>query len=185
VPTGRLDEGLAAWKRAAELDPVTPIVNLGPAFILMLQRQYDRAIEELGKLFELDPNFPWTRLCLGWAYLQKGDYDRATTELEQANLLPWRDGHLGHAYAVSGQPEKARKLIEELQAGSQPEHQVPHHLAMIYFGLGETDKAFECLTEACEKRSTQLWWVKTLPELDSVRTDPRYQAILRRMNLAD
>ena len=64
LPAGRLDEGLAAWKRAAELDPVTPIVNFGPAFILMLQRQSDRAIEELGKVFELDPNFPWTRLCL-------------------------------------------------------------------------------------------------------------------------
>ena len=185
LPAGRLDEGLAAWKRAVELDPVTPIVNFGPAFILMLQRQSDRAIEELGKVFELDPNFPWTRLCLGWAYLQKGDYDRAATELEQANLPPWRDGHLGYAYAVSGQAEKARKLIEELQAGSQPEHQTPYHLAMIHFGLGETDKAFEWLDKACEKRSTQLWWIKTLPELDSVRTDPRYQAILRRMNLAD
>ncbi len=56
---------------------------------------------------------------------------------------------------------------------------------MIYFGLGERDKAFECLDKAWELRSTQLVWINLFPELDSVRSDPRFQAILRRMNLAD
>ena len=185
VPTRRLDEALTSWKRAAELDPVTPVVNLGPALILILQRQYDLAIEEVGKLFELDPSFHWAHYCMGSAYLQKGYYDKAIAALEQMNLPPWRDGHLGYAYGVAGQPEKARKLIEELRVGSQPEHQAPYHLAMIYFGLGELDKAFEWLDKACEQRSTQLWWIKVIPELDSVRSDPRFQAILRRMNLAD
>ena len=185
TPTGRLDEALAVWQRAAELDPVTPVVNMGPALIPILQRQYDRAIEEIGKLFELDPNFHWAHYCLGSVHLQKGDYEKAIAALERMNLPPWRDGHLGYAYAVAGQQEKARKLIDELQSGSQPEHQVPYHLAMIYFGLGETDKAFECLTKACEHRSTQLWWIKVIPEFDRVRADPRFQAILRRMNLAD
>ena len=185
LPTGRLDEALASWKRAAELDPVTPVVNLGPAFILILQRQYDRAMEEVGRLFELDPSFHWAHYCMGSAHLQKGDYDKAIAALEQMNLPPWRDGYLGYAYAVAGQPEKARKLIEELQAGSQPEHQAPYHLAMIYFGLGEPDKALEWLDKACEARSTQLWWIRVLPELDSVRSDARFQAILRSMNLAD
>ena len=76
-------------------------------------------------------------------------------------------------------------MIEELQTGSRPEHQVPYHLAMIYFGLGEKDKAFECLNKACDLRSTQLIWINLIPELDSVRSDPRFQDILRRMNLAD
>ena len=56
---------------------------------------------------------------------------------------------------------------------------------MIYFGLGEQDKAFECLDKAFEERSTQLFWIKVLPELDAVRDDPRFQDLLRRMNLAD
>ena len=56
---------------------------------------------------------------------------------------------------------------------------------MIYFGLGEPDKALEWLDKACEARSPQLFWIKTLPQLDSVRSDPRFQDILRRMNLAD
>ena len=62
---------------------------------------------------------------------------------------------------------------------------MPYHLAMIYFGLGEDDIAFEYLNKACELRSTQLVWIKSAPELDSVRSDPRFQDILRRMNLAD
>ena len=185
VPLGRLDEAYSEGKRAAELDPVTPVVNVGPAVILFLQRQYDRAIEELQKALELDPNYFWTHYCLGTAYLQKGDYSKAIAALDRGNLPPFRDGHLGYAHAVSGQPEKARKLIDELHAGSQPEHLAPYHLAMIYFGLGENDKAFEWLDKACEQRSLQLFWIKTLPELDSVRSDPRFQNILRRMNLAD
>ena len=185
VPAGRLEEAAAAWQRAAELDPVTPVVNTGPSLIRILQRQYDQVIEETEKLFELDPNFHWAHYCRGSAYVQKGDYEKAIAALEKMNLPPWRDGHLGYAYAVAGQPEKARKLIEELQAGSQPEHQAPYHLAMIYFGLEETDKAFECLAQACDQRSTQLWWIKVIPEFDRVRSDPRFQAILRRMNLAD
>ena len=185
APLGRLDEAYSEGKRAAELDPVTPVVNVAPAVILFLQRQYDRAIEELQKTLELDPNYFWTHYCLGTAYLQKGDYGKAIAALDRGNLPPLRDGHLGYAYAVSGQPEKAEQLIEELQTGSQPEHLAPYHLAMIYFGLGEKDKAFEWLDKACEQRSTQLLWIKTLPELDSVRSDPRFQDILRRMNLAD
>ena len=56
---------------------------------------------------------------------------------------------------------------------------------MIYFGLGEKENAFECLNEACDLRSPQLFWIKVVPDLDSVRSDPRFQDILRRMNLAD
>ena len=185
LPTGRLDEALAAWERAAELDPVTPVVNLGPACILTLQRKHDQAIEEVRKLLELDPNFFWAHFFEGMGYLHTGDHGKAIATLDRVNLPPFRDGHLGYAYAVSGQPEKARELIEDLQAGSQPEHLVPYNLALIHLGLGEKDEALEFLHKACEQRSPQLWWIKTLPELDSVRSDPRFQAILRRMNLAD
>ena len=187
MPLGRLDEAFSEWKRAAELDPITPIVNVGPGLVLILQRHYDWAIEELEKTLELDPNFSWTHFGLGMAYTQKGDHAKAIAALDRGNVPSFREGHLGYAYAVSGQPEKARKLIEELQAGSRPEHLLAYHLAIIYFGLGETDKAFECLDEACEQRSPQIWRIKTLPitELDSVRADPRFQDILRRMNLAD
>ena len=118
APLGRLDEAYSEWKRAAELDPVTPVVNAGPGIILFLQRQYDQAIEEIQKILELDPNYFWAHYLLGEAYLQKGEYGKAIGAFGRGNVPQYRDGHLGYAYAVSGQPEKARKLIEELQAGS-------------------------------------------------------------------
>ena len=185
LPLGRLDEAYSEWKRAAELDPITPVVNVGPAMILVFQRQYDRGIAELQKTLELDPNYSWAHLFVGIAYLEKGNYAKAIPALDRVNAPAIRDGHLGYAYAVSGESEKARKLIEDLQAGSHPEHLAPYQLAMIYFGLGEKDKAFEYPNKACEQRSLQIWWIKVIPQLDSVRSDPRFQAILRRMNLAD
>ena len=185
APRGRLDEAYSQCKRAAELDPVTQVVNMGPPLVLVLQRQHDQAIEELQKMLELEPNYFWIHYLLGESYLHKGDFGKAIAALDRGNVPQYQQGHLGYAYVVSGQPEKARKLIEELQTGSQPEHLVPYHLAMIYFGLGEKDKAFEWLDQACEQRSPQLVWINVLPELDSVRADPRFQDILRRMNLAD
>jgi hypothetical protein len=79
----------------------------------------------------------------------------------------------------------ARKLIEELQGGSRPRHLLAYHLALIYLGLGEHDKAFEWLDKAWEERSPQLYVINCLPEVDKVRSDPRFQNLLRRMNLAD
>ena len=111
APLGRLDEAYSEWKRAAELDPVTPVVNAGPGIILFLQRQYDQAIEEIQKILELDPNYFWAHYLLGEAYLQKGEYGKAIGAFGRGNVPQYRDGHLGYAYAVSGQPEKARKLI--------------------------------------------------------------------------
>ena len=88
---GRLDEAYSEWKRATELDPVTPLVNAGPGMIHVFQRQPDRAIEELDKALELDPNFAWTHLLLGMAYLQKGDYGRALAAMDRGNVPQHRD----------------------------------------------------------------------------------------------
>jgi serine/threonine-protein kinase len=185
APLGRLDEAYAEWNRAAELDPVTPIANVGPGFILFLQRQYDRAIEELRRTLELDPSFSWSHFFLGLSHLAKGDHGEAIAALHRGSLPQQREGVLGYVYAVSGEPEKARKLIEELQAGSRPPHLAPYLQGVIYLGLGDNDKAFECLDKACKQRSPQLYWLKVFPLFDSVRADPRFQDILCRMNLAD
>jgi len=185
VSQGRLDEAYSEWKHATELDPVTPLVNVGPGMIRVVQRQPDQAIEELEKALELDPDFFWTHFMLGLAHLLKGDYDSAIAALERGNVPQYRDGHLGHAYAVSGEREKARKLIEGLQTGPRAEYLLPYHLAMIHFGLGEKESGFAHLNQACDLRSPQLFWVKVIPQLDGVHDDPRFQAILRRMNLAD
>ena len=135
APRGRLAEAYLGCKRAAELDPVTQVVNVGPLLVLVLQRQSDQAIEELQKMLELEPNYFWTHYLLGEVYLTNGEYGKAIAALDRGNVPQFRDGHLGYAYAVSGQPETARQMIDELRAGSQPEHLAPYHLAMIYLRM--------------------------------------------------
>ena len=186
LPMGRLDEALVQSRRAAELDPTTPMVGVCPSLIRIFQRDYEAAIAELEEAYALEPNLPWTPFLLGLAYLNTGHREQAIAALRRADLPPWRDGHLGHACARAGDEDGARKLIGELRAGSRPTHLVPYHLAMIHLGLGETDEAFEYLNEACDLRSPQLFWIKSLPlaEMDRIRPDARFQDILRRMNLA-
>ena len=185
MPLGRLEESFAEFNRLAELDPVTPTNNFGGGLILVLQRKYDEAIEYLQSCLALDPNFFWAHFTMGLAYLHKGDYDRAIAAFHRGDAPQLRDGYLGYAYAVSGETEKAREMIEALEAGSQPEYLTPYHLAIIHLGLGEKEKALERLSEACDLRTPQYIFFKTGREFDSVRDDPRFQAILRRMNLAD
>ena len=185
LPLGRMEEAFAEFSLAMELDPVTPTINFIPGYTLVLQGQHDRAIEHLQNCMELDPNFFWTHFAMGMAYLHKGDYDQAIAAFHRGNVPQFRDGYLGCAYAVSGETNKARQMIEALQAGSQPEHFAPFHLAIIHLGLGEKEEALECLIQACDLRSPQFTVIHMAAEFDSVRADPRFQAILRRMNLAD
>jgi len=181
---GRTDEALAEWKRAADLDPITPIVNMGAGAVLLIQRRYDEAVVELRKLLDLDPNYFWFHHMLGRAYLQLGDYEKAIPALERGRTGPWGEGHLGYGYAVSGDADKARNLIVELRARPLPEHLLPYHLALIHLGLGEHEEGLHWLEQALEQRSAHLYWILVTPEVDSVRGDPGFQAILRRMNLA-
>jgi len=185
TPLCRLDEVISESSRAAELDPVTPLVNAVPPAALFFQRKHDRAIVGLQKTLELDPNHFVTHLFLGLVYLHRGDHTKAIAALKRGNMPSIREGHLGYAYAVSGETDKAREMIAALQGGSQPEHLAPYHLGVIHLGLGEKGKALEHLSEACELRSPHLLWLPVFAEFDSVRNDPRFQAILRRMNLAD
>ena len=185
VPTGRLNEALAQYRRAAELDPVSPIVSTGPGVVLLMQRRYDEAVREFRKLVDLHPDYFWFHHFLGRAYLQSGDYEKAIPALERGRSGPWGEGHLGYGYAVSGSPEKARSLIQKLkEESSLPEHRLPYHLGMIHLGLGEHEQCLDWLEKAEERRSTELFWLGTSPEVDSLRENPRFQAILRRMNLA-
>ena len=183
-PVSRLAEAYAECTIAVELDPVTPVINVCKGLVLILQRKFDQANQELQKCLDLDANFFVTHLFLGMAHVHNGDRDEAIDAFKRGNVPSFRDGHLGYAYAVFGETEKARQMIAELEAGSQPEHLAPYHLAMIHLGLGEKDEALKRLAEACDLRSPSLFWINSLAEVDSVRDDPRFQAILRRMNLA-
>jgi len=183
---GRLQEALAESEKSPQLDPVSPYMLDGPAFVLYLMRRYDEVIEQSKKVLALDPQFGFAHLRIGAAYLQKRMYPEAIAELQvarrQMRNSPVPAAELAYTYAVSGDVRKAREILrgflEESTRGPFP----PDPIAKVYIGLGDTDRAFEWLGKAVEARDFGLN-LKAEPIYDSLRSDPRYEQLLERANL--
>ena len=185
---GRLEEAIAESKKALELDPLSVGINRDLAYAYHDARQYDQATEQVQKALELDPNSSQALSTLGRAYVGKGKYKEATVVLERAlSLYPTATYHLvdlGYAYALAGRGEDARKVLDKLNELSKHEYVPPKGSATIYAALGEKDKAFEWLEKAYQDRSLTVGVsLKTFPVFDSLRSDPRFHDLMRRMNL--
>ncbi len=184
---GRFDEALAEMKRAQELDPLSLEKLAGIGEVFYLQRHYDQAIEQYRKTLEMDPNSGFAHWAIGNAYVHKGMFDEAVAEYQKAIPLsgdsPDEPAMLGYAYALSGKSREARQVIDELKKRSQRSYISPTTIAVIYGGLGENDRAFEWLDKAYEGQDSLLILLKVEPMFDSIRNDPRFTELLRRVNL--
>ncbi len=187
--TGRVEESIGELKRAVELDPLSLIANRELGFAFYAARQNDQAIEQYRKTLELDPNFTLTHQYLGLAYLQKSMYKEGLAEFEKAlAIFPGETttlSGLGYAYAVAGRKAEAQKVLDQLNELSKRKYVSAVSKVVVYVGLGENDKAFEWLEKAYEDRSLggPLSSIKVDPFFDPLRSDPRFQDLLRRMNL--
>lgn len=184
--TGRPEEAIAEAVRAQELDPLSLIINDSLGSRLLYARKYDRAAEQLSKTLEIDRNFAQARHTLGDTYLQMGTFAEAFRELQQSRQLddnPWVVASLGHAYAVSGRKDEARQLLAELKERSKQSRVPPEEVARIYVGLGEREQALAWLEKAYEERSDHLAFVKVDPAWDTLRSEPGFADILRRVGL--
>jgi serine/threonine protein kinase/tetratricopeptide (TPR) repeat protein len=185
---GRLEEAIAESKKALELDPLSLGINRDLAYQYHDARQYDQAIEQVQKALELDPDFGQALSILGRAYIGKAMYKEAIAVLERASsLYPTSTIYptdLGRAYALAGRREEARNVLDKLGTLAKEEYLPPKAAATIYASLGEKDKAFEWLEKAYQDRSLAIGVsLKTYPAFDSLRSDPRFQDLLNRMNL--
>ena len=188
---GKPDEALSYAKRAYQLDKPSPnsILDLGDAY--QNAGQNDQAIGLYQTAIEMDPNFAPGYANLGDAYLERGMYKEAIGMLQKAKALenlPERQGRfawLAFAYAVSGNRGEAQKMLSELkEIAKQPNRYIPpYNFALIYAGLGDKDQAFACLEKAYEEHSQNLAQLKSQWMLDSLRSDPRFTDLLRRVNL--
>jgi tetratricopeptide (TPR) repeat protein len=184
--TGRMDEAVAEAKRAEDADPLSLMTSSIAGRTLYFARRYDQAIEQLGKTLEMDPNFYPTHLFLGMAYEQVARYEQAIAECQKAFSLSGdalAHGPLGHAYAITGKRAEAQKVLAELKDLSKRRYVAPFGIAIVYVGLGDKAQALEWLEKTHEDRSFWLTWIKVDPRLDSLRGEPRFQALLRRMGL--
>jgi TolB-like protein/Flp pilus assembly protein TadD len=183
---GRLEEALAETRHAQALDPLSLPVETSAIYIFYLAREYDQAVEECQTALDLDPNFARAHANCGLAYEAKGMYREAVTEFEKAVTISGTQatyaGLLGHALAVSGEKGKALKILDGLRERSKQTYVPAYDMAVIYVGLGEKDQAFGWLQNAYEERSSWLPMVAVNPLFDGLRSDPRFQDLLRRMN---
>ena len=122
------------------------------------------------------------------AYAQAGRHEEAVSESQKAASLsgggPSALGTLGHAYGVSGKRAEAQKLLADLKELSKRRYVAPFDIALIYVGLGDKAEALQWLERAYEDHSVRLAWIRVDPQLDSLRGEPRFQDLLRRMNLS-
>jgi tetratricopeptide (TPR) repeat protein len=184
----RLDEALPHLKRALELDPYSMALMWDIGVWFTQSRQYDRAIEQFKKMIEMDPSdFTAHSPGLAEAYQKKGMYEEAVEEVKKASALgrtgPQAPAALAYAYAVAGKREEAQKILDELKESAKQRYVPAFSFALIYMGLDDKDQAFEWLNKTFEENPYRIAFIKVNPRFDSLRSDPRFDALLRRMKL--
>jgi len=182
---GRFDEAVEKIRQAQELDPLSLTINNNIAWIYYTARRYDEAIEQYQKTLDLNPNFVMARRELGLTYVQKSMFPEAIAELEEAVRLSddlFTLAHLGIGYAIAGRRSEAIEILEELREESDVRQVWFEGIAQIYTCLGENDQAFRWLERAYQEHGIDSV-IRTEQLYDPLRDDPRFQDLLRRMNL--
>jgi TolB-like protein/DNA-binding winged helix-turn-helix (wHTH) protein/Flp pilus assembly protein TadD len=182
---GRYDEAIAEMRKAENLDPLSLVINADLAEVLVLAHSYDESIRQSHKTIEMDPNFGLAHNHLAQAYLQKHMNGEAVAELQKAVQLsggsPTCIANLARAYVASGKRSEAEKLLSDLKKRSNPSHLLASEIAVIYVALGDTDQAIIWLNKGYEERFNP--GVLLRPGFDPLRSDPRFQDLVRRVGL--
>jgi len=179
---GRFDEALAEYRQAQVLDPLTPRISVDLARELNRRGQYELAIEQLREVLDRHPDFAPAHLNLGTAYFRKEMHEEALASYQRAVDLdsPNRMDSLAKFFAATGKREEARELLKILEESAVD----PAGIAGVYAALGEIDQAFAWLDRVVEPASFSTFWYSRFSFFyDPLRDDPRFQDLLRRMNL--
>ena len=184
----RFDESIAEMRRAEELDPLSAIIGTNLGDMLVHARRYDEAIAQYKRVLVRDPNFAYGHRALGWAYGSKGMYEGAIVETRAAMALregSSSKGFLGLWLAKSGKRDEALKLLGEIKQESARTYVQGYTFALIYLGLGEKEEALNYLEQHMLSRAETANTYATAPELDELRSEPRFKEMLKRMNLPE
>lgn len=187
LATGRLEEALALSLKSLELDPLLFITSAGLGWAYFYTRDYDRAVSQLHQTVEMEPSFALGRLWCGWAYQKKGMHADAIAEIKQAVIYGGRsamsEGYLAHAHAVSGNDVEARRSLDCLIESAARRYVPAYIIALVWTGLGQPDRAFEYLEIAYEERYPYLILLNHDPKFDDLRSDQRFNDLVRRIGL--
>jgi serine/threonine-protein kinase len=183
---GRLDEGCAEFERVRQLDPVSPGSHFNLASCFERRKQYDAAFDAYRKAIEIDPNYPRAHAHFAGLYMRLGRHDEALTELEKARELfgpnAWIDGAFANVYALQGRREEAAQILKQLETNPTARaSDAATTIAKAYGILGRHDEAFQWLNAAYESRSYMLLDIKVAEGYEPLRSDPRFDELVRRV----
>jgi TolB-like protein/DNA-binding winged helix-turn-helix (wHTH) protein/Flp pilus assembly protein TadD len=182
---GRNSEAISEMKKAKELDPLSLIISADLAELLLIAHAYDESIQQSRRTIEMDANFSLAHNQLAQAYIQKHMFDEAVAELQKAIKLsggsPTFTANLARAYAAMGRRNEAIELLDDLRKHSSAGYSRVSEIAAVYVALGDSDRAMIWLEKGFEERFNPS--VLLRPGFDPIRSDPRFQNLLRRIGL--
>jgi TolB-like protein len=189
MPLGRLKESVEELKIVIESDPLSLFNRWWLSIMYHLARDNNRAMEQARFMIEIDPAYYIGHWAHGMISLDMGMSGEALTELRKAAELsgnfPLMLGWLGMALARAGQNVEAETLLDRLSEISKAAYAPPSSFAWIHLGLGNVDDAFTWMDRAVDARDPMMMPIKSYPFMDPLRPDPRFHALLRKMNLED
>jgi adenylate cyclase len=181
---GRFEEAVRNRQKAIELDPLSLMFSTGLGAVLTTARRYDEAMAQLRKTLELDPNFADAHFSLGLNSVFSGDTAGAIAAFRKAKALdpqPGFDAALAYAYARAGERAKAEQMLRDVDDRAKQRYVSPAPRMLFHLGLGEKDKALDCLEKCYEEQDWYCWFLKVWPLYDPLRTEPRFQALLKKV----
>jgi eukaryotic-like serine/threonine-protein kinase len=184
----KFEEALSEIKRAQELDPLSPIIATNVGEVLSYMRRDGLAIEQFKKTLELDPNFSLTHMDLGMLYARQGNFAEAISEMQKVRQIvgpnnPYGMGNQGYIFAKAGKTEEAIITLNQLLEFSKKGFTLSVQIASVYAGLGDKEKTFEWLEKGYNERNRYISDLKTSVVWETLHSDSRYLALLKKIGL--
>ncbi len=182
---GSFDRANVLLGRAQELDPLSLLITAIRGWICFLARRFDDAVPYYRRVLAIDANHYVTLWYLGETLVELGVYDEGIAALEKALAGSGRIsrllGYLGYAYGRAGRTSDARRMLAELESRERDRYVPPYFLGLVHCGLGETAAALDRLEQAYTARDTMLRDLRADPQWDRLRSEPRFEALMKRM----
>ena len=186
---GRFDQAIAETEKGVELEPFSAEINSMLGLVYFYSGRYEKAEGQFRKTIEIDPSFWYAHTHLARSIEKLGDREAAVSMLERARSMQGATAeplmHLGRIYAASGRRADAEKIIDELKRPEWTIQMDGYEFAVIYAALGAKDTAFAYLDNEYARGSWWLNFAKVDPDLDPLRSDPRFAELLRKLNFTN
>ena len=178
---GRNDEAIRELQQAEKIDPLSLAVHMNAGWVYYVARKDALALQEWQKMLDLDANFAVTHGSIWIAYLQQADVGKVLAHTTQSEDDTLKLAALTGSNAVSGNRAEAQRLLARLTLISKRHYVCPYEMATAHAVLGDKDEAIEWLRRGFRERSGCIVDLKTDPRLDSLRSDPKFNQLLRQV----